>query len=105
MKNFARRHGTPFLRVVQQITMALTKGVVHFRHHRPQTAIATMGVPKTDGFEHIPEHTGIAVQPHLAVDIVDAAKRYLPEVKSAGADIVVALVVFALFTSKSRERS
>ena len=71
MKNFVGMQGLAIKRLGQDIAMALAKGVVHLHHDGGQCVVAAVAVPKTDGLEGIAPNAGIAVQPHLALGIVD----------------------------------
>ena len=71
MKNFVGMQGLAIERFGQDVAMALTKGVVHLHHDGGQCVVAAVAIPKTDGLEGIAPNAGIAVQPHLALGVVD----------------------------------
>ena len=57
---------------VEQVAMALAKGVVHLNHDGAQGAVGTVAIPKADGFEGVAKHARVAVQPDFARGVVDA---------------------------------
>ena len=57
---------------VEQIAVALAKGVVDLGDDGAQAAILAVGVPETHGFEGVAQHARVGVQPNFSVCIVHA---------------------------------
>ena len=55
--------------------MALAKGVVHFHHDGAQAVVLAVAIPKAHRFEGVAQHPWVAVQPDLAIGVVDAFAR------------------------------
>ena len=73
--------------------MALAKGVVDLHHDGAQAVVSAVAIPKAHGFEGIAQHPWVAVQPHLAVGIVDAFLRQQVEQPTQGATLSGAAAV------------
>ena len=55
--------------------MAFAKGVVDLHHDGAQAVVGAVAIPKAHRFEGIAQNPGVAVQPHLAIGVVDAFAR------------------------------
>ena len=64
--------------------MALAKGVVDLHHDGAQAVVSAVAIPKAHRFEGIAQHPWVAMQPHLAVGIVDAFLRQQVEQPGQG---------------------
>ena len=72
VENFCGHMLTAILHVVEQIHVALAKGVVDLYHHGAQAAIPSVAIPKAHRFEAVAEYTRIAMQPSFACRIFNA---------------------------------
>ena len=72
MENLVGQDRLAILRLGQQITMALTNGVVHLGHDGSQAAIGAVRVPKAQGLEGMSQHARKSLQPDLACRVLNA---------------------------------
>ncbi|MPN23071.1 hypothetical protein SDC9_170456 [bioreactor metagenome] len=81
----------------QQIGMALAKGVVDFRQHGGQRAIAAVRIPETYGLENVAQHAREGVQPDCTIGSVNAfaVQQLLEPVQGIGSALAVVAVVKA----------
>ena len=72
MKCFACLQFLPITRVVQQVGVALAKGVVHFGHDGAQAAVRTVAVPKAHRLEAVAQYARVALQPDFTLRVGNA---------------------------------
>ena len=72
MKHLAGLQLVAIARAVQQVAVALAKGVVDFHDDGAQLLVGVVAVPEAHRLEGVAEHAWVAVQPHLADRVVDA---------------------------------